>query len=520
MLCGRRQHPPLSTLVHPLSRFHVAAVIHVDLSSTVSTPPPPPPTMQPSASASVSYHDLQPSSNPAFPPPYDFEQFSFAAAYLASRHPPQHLSHKDDHRPVRPLSAECCPPSSASSSLFDAHVHSCLAALHPTTVVTSLAQQYQQELAPTSSSSLTSLTTSKPHSFPVQPLKHEAAAGVGDPSWHHSLYPPIEASVDGTLQERVGDMAPVYAVRSHVTPPSHATWSMASADGGGVVSLSMKLEAAAEPLSVSPSHYPLSRLESGSQCSTDSGSSYQSSLSSAHSPLSPPQSSAINFNFDALHGGVSQASGVPHSAYSAPPAAVPLTAPPPSPVEVFDQPISSLQLPSFIYPTVKSAVSAALRAVSEPSAAVSTAPSAAEKRKTALLDTERRLKHRVIDANRRRRETILVERFAQLSGQRNEPLTRDRVSTLEVACDRYEELIRIAEAMKARMRCMEERLQALDGKPVASEQLHGKRKAAEGRHTVRKCTDVQHTQIKTAGATELPVSGGGTGQQVRGSSQR
>ena len=101
---------------------------------------------------------------------------------------------------------------------------------------------------------------------------------------------------------------------------------------------------------------------------------------------------------------------------------------------------------------------------------------------SAATDSERRYKHRLIDANRRKRETALLERFARLSGQTEERIQRDRVTTLEVACDRYEELVRSVDRMRARLSRMEKRLGRGDeeGRGAGGDEGGGERKEGEG----------------------------------------
>ena len=92
-------------------------------------------------------------------------------------------------------------------------------------------------------------------------------------------------------------------------------------------------------------------------------------------------------------------------------------------------------------------------------AASTSAPSSPPvSRRPAPSQGDRRLKHRQIDAVRRRRELAVLDRFAALSGQREERVHRDRVSTLEVACDRYDALVRNTAALRRRMQRMERML--------------------------------------------------------------
>ena len=75
----------------------------------------------------------------------------------------------------------------------------------------------------------------------------------------------------------------------------------------------------------------------------------------------------------------------------------------------------------------------------------------------------RKKKHREMDAWRRKKETAVVERFAVLSGQQEEKVEekRDRVTTLEVACERYATLIDHAKAVEEELRREKERVAAL-----------------------------------------------------------
>ena len=75
----------------------------------------------------------------------------------------------------------------------------------------------------------------------------------------------------------------------------------------------------------------------------------------------------------------------------------------------------------------------------------------------------RKKKHREMDAWRRKKETAVVERFAALSGQQEEKVEekRDRVTTLEVACERYASLIDHAKAVEDQLRREKERVASL-----------------------------------------------------------
>ena len=75
----------------------------------------------------------------------------------------------------------------------------------------------------------------------------------------------------------------------------------------------------------------------------------------------------------------------------------------------------------------------------------------------------RKKKHREMDAWRRKKETAVVEHFAALSGQQEEKTEekRDRVTTLEVACERYAALIDHVKAMEEELRREKERVTAL-----------------------------------------------------------
>ena len=75
----------------------------------------------------------------------------------------------------------------------------------------------------------------------------------------------------------------------------------------------------------------------------------------------------------------------------------------------------------------------------------------------------RKKKHREMDAWRRKKETAVVERFAVLSGQQEEKVEekRDRVTTLEVACERYAALIEHVQAVEEELRREKERVAAL-----------------------------------------------------------
>ena len=105
-------------------------------------------------------------------------------------------------------------------------------------------------------------------------------------------------------------------------------------------------------------------------------------------------------------------------------------------------------------------------------------------------DSERRYKHRLIDANRRKRETALLERFARLSGQTEERIQRDRVTTLEVACDRYEDLVKTVDRMRARLSQVEKRR----GEEEREEEGSGEeeRKDSEDGRLVRRKVDPFH----------------------------
>ena len=446
------------------------------------------------------YQDLHSQHHSTCASSYD-EQFTLAAAYLASLQPPTQPSHATDERPTQSQTPQYGSSSPSSSTLFDSHVSTCLAALHSSMFVPSPPQPYQH-LAPVPSSAHMYDLPSEPQPRTSLPFKYEEAASGASSSWHCPPNMSIESSKNHTLPDRHSSyMAAACVTQPYMHPPLDAASSVA-APSNGVVSLSIRAQLSIESLSVPPMHYPLTRLESASHCSTDSVLSYQSSPSSAGpSPLSPPMLAAVKHNRNAQHDRNEQASSGQCDGYSTAPPVVLIAASPPSPAAHDSaQPVNNLRLPSCIYPTVRSVISAALQAASPSSDAASTVLAGSDKRKGDLLDTERRLKHRVIDANRRRRETILVERFAQLSGQRTEPLARDRVSTLEVACDRYEELTVAVEAMRARMRRMEERLQALDGTAANDNQAgsRGKRRAA------RKRADGQSAQPKRTTPSNLP----------------
>ena len=75
----------------------------------------------------------------------------------------------------------------------------------------------------------------------------------------------------------------------------------------------------------------------------------------------------------------------------------------------------------------------------------------------------RKQKHREMDAWRRKKETAVVERFAALSGQTEEKVDekRDRVTTLEVACERYAQLLDRMKAMEDELKAEKERHAAL-----------------------------------------------------------
>ena len=445
--------------------------------------------MQHLSSASDVYHDALSQPRPPFPLSHD-EQFTLAAAYLASLHPLQPC-HVTDEPPGLSQAPEPYAAALPPSSLFDSHVHTCLTALHSSPFVPSLPQPYQH---------ITDVAhrfdpTAQPQLYTASSVRAEAAVDSVKPSWHYPPYTSIDSSADHTLQEQLSDLASSCTAIPYMASPADAAWPVVTSTATSrVVPLSMKALAAADPLSVSPSHYPLTRLDSASHYSTDSASSYQSSASSVQSPLSPRQPTAVTRNRDQSYSGIQRADMDLYS--DSVPSSAPLyTAPPPSPVVGSEQPVTILPLPSLVYSAVQSAISAALQA-SPASAAVPVTSSLSEKRKVVRLDAERRLKHRVIDANRRRRETVLVERFAQLSGQRNESLTRDRVTTLEVACDRYEELTRMVEDMKDRMIHLRERLLTLDSTALDGEQPYVKRKGTDRRRTARKRPDAQQGKLK------------------------
>jgi len=437
--------------------------------------------MLPSSSATEVYHDLQPHNHSTFPLSYD-EQFTLAAAYLASLHPPSTHFHRTAQQSQAP---QLFPASFTSPSHIEDQVRSRLASLHLSTSAPSLPHSFQQQPY-LSSAAHAYYPSGRSDEQLVSTVKHEAAAAMAESPWHYSLHGPVDSNASYTQQQQqhVSDMASVCAAQPHLTPSDAVTTTVSTAATTSVFTRSAHAQALAsvEPLSVSPLHYPLTRLESASQCSTDSHSSYQSSLSSLHSPLSPTQPPAIS-----LSHGESQLSGVFQPAvelyhsYSASPSTVPFAAPPPSPADGSDQPINPLRLPSFIYPVVQSAITAALHAANPPPTVSHTS---AEKRKGAPFDAERRLKHRVIDANRRRRETVLLERFAQLSGQRDEPMTRDRVSTT------------------VRMRDMAQQLQALRGTAVDSERAPTSQKVADGRGSVRKRSKSQFSPSKRQQPTQ------------------
>ena len=455
--------------------------------------------MQSSSSASTHNEPLHHSAS-SYPLSYH-DRFTLAAAYLASLQPPTQPSVLTDERPALPGTPDSYPQPASASSLFDSHVHSCLAAFHSSTFVPAPPQRWQ-------SAGPAYQLTNQCESYTAAPMKREEAAESRDQSCFYQPYQRMEPSSQLGVQQpqQLADIASLCAA----TLPSDAASSTVSSVTN-VVSLSMQTQPSMERFSVSPSHYPLTRLDSASHCSTDSSSSYQSSLSSVQSPHSPTQPTSVPRSRDPRSSSSSSSTGYQadtgqYGSLCASPLAVALTAPQPSPVPVngSEPSATSLRLPSFIYPTVHEALSAALQAAAADGG--STVSAAAEKRKGGgVLDTERRLKHRAIDANRRRREMLLVERFATLSGQRNEPLSRDRVTTLEVACDRYEELIRAGEAMRVKMRLMEERLQALGTSAVVGEQPHSKRKAAAGRRTVRQRTDGQADQFKRQPMQNCPL---------------
>ena len=75
----------------------------------------------------------------------------------------------------------------------------------------------------------------------------------------------------------------------------------------------------------------------------------------------------------------------------------------------------------------------------------------------------RKKKHREMDAWRRKKETAVVDRFAVLSGQQEEKVEekRDRVTTLEVACERYAALIDHVKAVEDELRREKERVAVL-----------------------------------------------------------
>ena len=75
----------------------------------------------------------------------------------------------------------------------------------------------------------------------------------------------------------------------------------------------------------------------------------------------------------------------------------------------------------------------------------------------------RKKKHREMDAWRRKKETAVVERFAVLSGQQEEKVEekRDRVTTLEVACERFASMIDHVKAVEDQLRTEKERVASL-----------------------------------------------------------
>ena len=75
----------------------------------------------------------------------------------------------------------------------------------------------------------------------------------------------------------------------------------------------------------------------------------------------------------------------------------------------------------------------------------------------------RKKKHREMDAWRRKKETAVVERFAALSGQQEEKVEekRDRVTTLEVACERYASLIDHVKALEEELRREKDRVASM-----------------------------------------------------------
>ena len=288
-------------------------------------------------------------------------------------------------------------------------------------------------------------------------------------------YPPcqrIEPNTDLSPQQlllqqhQLADMASRCAASPRVAPVSNTVSSVVSTVTD-IVSLSVQARPCMERFSVSLSHHPLSRLNPASFHNPDSASSYQSSLSSMQSPVSPTHQATVPCYRDS-HSScfVNQADPGQQCHRFASPLAAPRTAlqPSPLPVNRSEQSVASLYQPSSIYATMQEATSAApVAANTAVNGGSPVSATAAEKRKGGVVDTGRRLKHRVVDANRRQREMVVVERLATLSGQRDEPQSRDRATTLEVACDRYEELTWVVEEMRVKMCSMEEQLQALGG---------------------------------------------------------
>ena len=426
------------------------------------------------------------------------EQFSMAAAYLASLQPPPPPSRPPYERPAPTQSPDWPPPSSSTPSLFDSHVTSCLSQLHSS----SLAPPPSELFHPSSAASHLLGPMEQPQLYEPAHARHGVAGSRRNPFWQFAPCVSIEASVQqapGYVQTAQSvAMAPVVSLQSHAASMLDMSSSL-SFNSSPAASLSVSVQSSAEPFSVPPSQYPLSRAESASLCSTDSSSSYRSSSSSVHSPVSPPRQPQPPAYLGELQSASAYPAAVPlhvsHSTSSesitslaSTPLALPLD-------DANDQSVSSLRLPPYIYPSVQSAISAALQHIT-PTSSGSSVSLSADKRRGEQFDSERRIKHRIIDANRRERESVLVERFAQLSGQRHETLSRDRVSTLEVACDRYEELTRVVEAMKDRMRRMEERLHARDSPAAPDEAGSSRRKSKESRRAARARSEAQHSSLE------------------------
>ena len=111
----------------------------------------------------------------------------------------------------------------------------------------------------------------------------------------------------------------------------------------------------------------------------------------------------------------------------------------------------------------------------------------------------RKKKHREMDAWRRKKETAVVERFAALSGQQEEKVDekRDRVTTLEVACERYAALLDHVKGVEDELRREKERAASL-AQEVTMLRMSARDWAESGGEDESEAADVDYETWKRA----------------------